>query len=336
MSPQALRKAAILVASLEPEAAERVLDLLGDAQARLVREALIRLPAIEPSEQQQIIEEFLRVGPWDGAGAEPVPPAPTGVELGGSLAAWQPAPQPEAAEPDAVVDPSAAPFDFLHTAHSQHVAPFLSQEHPQTIALVVSHLAPERAAEILARLPADVQLEVVARLVDLDEAHPEMVRAVERGLESRLSVQSQRLQRRSAGVARVMSILAASDRALADRIVGNLQYFDPDLADALAPRTWSFDDVLRLDNASLAALLAAAPHELVVLALAGSNEGFTHRVLALFGPRDAAALEQQLATLGPTRLSDVETAQHELAELWGRLHATGRRNPPAPQGSLAA
>ena len=79
------------------------------------------------------------------------------------------------------------PFVFLQKAESENLLTFIQDEHPQTIALIVSHLPHHKAAEILAGLPMQKQIEVVKRIANMEQTNPEVIREVERGLESRLS-----------------------------------------------------------------------------------------------------------------------------------------------------
>ena len=66
LSHDGLRKAAILVASLDTAAADAVLDQLTPEQARQVREIVVELDNIDQSEQRRIIDEFT----GQGAGGE--------------------------------------------------------------------------------------------------------------------------------------------------------------------------------------------------------------------------------------------------------------------------
>ena len=59
--PTGIRKAAILVASLDMAEADSVLDALEPAQAARVRQAMVDLGRIDPQEQRRVIEEFRRV-----------------------------------------------------------------------------------------------------------------------------------------------------------------------------------------------------------------------------------------------------------------------------------
>ena len=70
-----IRKAAILVASLDQAAADVLLRQLGPERADLVRQAVAYLDEIDAEERQRIIDEFRRIGPM-------VPgPSPSGIEL---------------------------------------------------------------------------------------------------------------------------------------------------------------------------------------------------------------------------------------------------------------
>ncbi len=60
---QALRKAAILIASLDRETAAGLLDQMNAEQARAVREMIDSLGDVARPEQQAVIEEFFRIGP---------------------------------------------------------------------------------------------------------------------------------------------------------------------------------------------------------------------------------------------------------------------------------
>ncbi len=101
--------------------------------------------------------------------------------------------------------------------------------------MVMSHLPKDRSADLLACLPARMQAEVARRLVDLEEADPEVVRDVERGLQSWLEQQDRNQQRRKAGLATLEGILQAADESTQHEILANLGIVDRRLARDLPP-----------------------------------------------------------------------------------------------------
>ena len=230
---------------------------------------------------------------------------------------------------------SNAPFRFLADTSSDALARYLEREHPQTVAVVLSHLSSDRAADVLALLPAQFQGEVTMRLVHLDDTHPEVIADIERGMQSWMLEQSHALRRRTAGLATLRGILAASsDRAKQD-ILQSLAQRDRRLATKLAAaprRELTFADVQRLDDPTLASVLRQAPEELVLLALLGSAESLIPRALDLLPAEQAESLQRRMEQLGPTRLSDVEQAERKLAHLASGIVAARAAGRTIPSG----
>src|SRR5262245_4166839 len=58
-----LRKAAVLIASLDVDTADLLLAQMPKDQADMVRREIADLDEIDPSEQQAVLDEFFRFGP---------------------------------------------------------------------------------------------------------------------------------------------------------------------------------------------------------------------------------------------------------------------------------
>jgi flagellar motor switch protein FliG len=331
MKPHAngIRKAAILVASLSRSAADRLLDQIDPEQARSVRQTVVDLGPIDPDEQRRIIDEFFRLRPMVPAKQH------SGIELDGTLARRLSLAVPRFA-PEDLAQPDTSdgkPFRFLHEAEGEKLAGLLVNERPQTIALVLSHLPPERAGSVLARLAPTQQVEVIRRLVDLEETDPEILHEVEQALESRFSEQKLMQRRRKAGSAAVEGILKASDGRVGMQILGNLAAHDRQLAERFSPERLEFEELVHLDEATLATILKAAEPELVMLALVGAPQELIERILRKVPESDANVLRRQLEHVGPTRLSDVEEARRRIGEVSQRLVLEGRIRLPGKRGA---
>jgi flagellar motor switch protein FliG len=320
-----LRKAAILVASLDTAAADALLDQFTDKQAQQVRDLVMEMGEIDHREQQRVIEEFRRVGPRAQVKGLP------GIELDGELArriVEYSDSRRDDAQTSEGAEPSGRPFQFLQETEAEKLARVLAGERPQTIALVLSHLPPGRAGAVLACLQAGLQVEVVRRLVDLEETDPQILRAVEEALQSRLSEKVPLERRRVAGFQAVLSILDASDGGAGTKILDNLAVHDRSLAERLVPQPHplDFDDLVDLDDGVLIEAFATAEQELVVPALLGASPKLVERVLRLLPIGTAETLREQLDHPGPIRLRDVEEARRELAWIAQRMnYGTSRR-----------
>src|SRR5215469_2062498 len=237
-----LRRAAIVVLTLDEATAEKVLAQLPADDAARVRRMMVDLESVDADEERRTLGDFLRQRP-----AAP-PQRDAGVELALSTAgrAAVHARLPSAAEAD-----DKAPFRFLHAAHGDKITPFLLGEHPQTIAVVISHLPDDRAAAVLAQLDGALQADVIHRLIDLDQADPEVVREIELALESRMLEQALAERRQETGLESVARILEAAEPALRRSIITSLARHDRGLAERLRPREFEFNDLRQLDESTL-------------------------------------------------------------------------------------
>ena len=326
-----IRKAAVLVASLDRTTAEVLLARMDPDQAERVRQAAGQIEAIDDRERDAVRAEFRRLGLL---APERQPP---GIELDDGLArrmarsASDSAPDREsgaASEGSQEANPCEPPFCFLREAEADKLAKVLAAERSQVIALVLSHLPPQSAANVLARLAPALQADVIRRLVDLEETDPAILREVERGLQRRLSEQVQMQRRRVAGLAAVPAILQAAEPRVGTKILESLARHDRRLMERLSPGRLEFADLMRADDRTLATTIAAADPEIVLLALVGAPPEWLDRFLAHVPEAEGKAIRYRLDHFGPVRLSDVDEARRRLAELAKRLALEGRIELP--------
>lgn len=309
-----IRKAAILVSSLDRATAKLVLRQLGTADAGRVVQMMTQIGEVPAAERRRVLDEFFRNGPQPPAG-QPGDDAPP-KEAKPRRPVEPPAPEPAA-------DKRPRRFKFLDDAEPEAAAYLLARERPQVIALVLAHLPPQQSSRVLGELESALQVEVLRRLVDLEQTDPGIVDEIEQVLVERMSELARFERPRMASVDTVAGILSASPET-GPRLYGNLSQRDRALADRLTPEPVEFDQFARFDDMTLGTIFRSAELNLAALALMGSPAGLVHRVLGYFPPEDAAWLHEQLQSPGPMRLSDVEDARHELAMLASRLAAEGR------------
>ncbi len=379
-----LRKAAILIDSLDTQTAEQLLGQMTSEEAALVRAAMSQLGAIGTDERDGIINEFMHTG------VSSVTSPSDDVQMDQSLAEKIASFQDPCPSIDRPAEESSR-FVFLNDAPTDAVAEFLSQEHPQTVSIVLAHLSAQRSADVLRRFSAERQTEVLGRLARLDETDPSVVGEVERELEKLVGCQDDATADRPAGLIAVEAILNAvggndrqvllarlgqhdqqavlqlgyplqhggrstttkiavrrrSDRTrksgsaegtssakttgetankprLADNHRTSKQTDTTDgewAADAAPPI--DFNDLIALDDVALAKVFRAADPQVTLLALTGASRQLVDRILGRLPIREAKALRRQMEQLGPTRLSDMERAQRQLAELAGQLADQG-------------
>jgi len=333
-----LRKAAVLVASLDRETADRMVAQMPAEQLELLHEEIARLGTIDPVEQRTVIDEFFR-------GQRVLTSDGDSLELSSTVEQQLSAVTPTLLEE---APPAAPTFEPFRTTDAVTLAKVMSDEPPQIVALVMARLTSTQAVQVLTRLSPELQVDVMRRLSDLDEPDAVTLREVERVLTGRLAHAVRDRQRRATGLAALDGILQAADSATARQLLVNLSQHDQHLAARLTrdeppeilplptPRaSLSYADFLAFDDRSIGVVLQSADREIVLLALAGSTPQFVSRVAKIVGPTSARKLDQAMESLGPILLSDLEAAQYELAQLAADLLDEGVIELPRRRAALS-
>lgn len=355
MLPASLRKAAILISSLEERAADALLEQMGPEQAAKVRCAMMELETIEPDEERQILAEFLHRGG-----------APDDVQLELSTAAEALAAEPPAvdarAQPAASAVCDESPFAFLHQMDAAVIAREVSREHPQTVAAVLANLPPDQAAGVLEALPTTLATDSLERMATIDDLAPEVIADLANELKSRLLPHLVAAAASAGSLERLSSVLGAMDYRRRQRIVLQLAGRNAALASRLglhdahslvhdrspapetvlryrfestaaaasrgagrnATRTFKFSELADLHDDSLRAVLSSVQPETVLLALTGADERLIDRIARGLSAAEAAALRRRLNNPGPLRLREIDAAQRELAAIAADLLRDGR------------
>jgi flagellar motor switch protein FliG len=120
-------------------------------------------------------------------------------------------------------------------------------------------------------------------------------------------------------------ILQASESEVRLQILDNLAAHDRALAQRLGPPPMEFDDLADLDDAALAEVFQAVEPQWIMPALLGAPPEISDRVMNLFPRNQAESLRRKLEQPGPIRLSDVETARQNIADIAARIvYAKGK------------
>jgi len=208
-----IRRAAILVASIDESLAEQMLDSLPASEATKILAEVDRLGEIEPDEQRDVLDEFRRAGRRD---AEPA----NAVEFTYS------APQHVAVEPLPAMEATAATAtdDIAAEAEAALIAELLSAEHSQTIAVALSRMSHEQGAAVFAQLAATLQEDVLNRLANLQITDESAVCELETELQQRIVLQRQRRERAAASAELARRIVAKTAPMQRDSLLARITH----------------------------------------------------------------------------------------------------------------
>ena len=223
-----------------------------------------------------------------------------------------------------VVSGGGRTLESLEMVDAKSLATFLVNEHPQTTAVILSHLEPEKKGEVLKRLPDSIQAEVVLRMANLDHVAPELIAEIDRVLKQELSSMSTVEQAALGGVQPVAEMLNVMDKNTESSIMSRLEEKDPILAEEIRKLMFVFDDIVKIDDRGIQALLKEVPNDKLILALKTASEEIRNKFFKNISQRAAEMLKDDLSNMGPSRLSDVEGAQQEIVNAARRLEAEGK------------
>jgi flagellar motor switch protein FliG len=313
-----IRKAAVVLLSLDKALAAEVMAQLRKEEVEALTMEIARLDDVTKEEQDGAIEEFYNQGV-----------ARVHIERGGMDYAHDLLEQSLGKDKaSAILDNvkqslSSVPFGFLHKAGPENLLTFVVEEHPQTIALILSHLPSALAAQVLSGLPSTKQLEVVRRVATMEQTSPEVVHDVEKSLEGRMTTTFNQQLEKAGGVSSVAQMLNVTDRMTNKSILESLEQESPELVDQIRRLMFVFDDLMKLDDKSIQALLKEVENAQWALALKGASEELRTKIMGNLSQRAAAMLQEEIQYLGPVRVSDVEAAQQAIVDTVRRLEDSG-------------
>ncbi len=211
------------------------------------------------------------------------------------------------------------PFEFVRKTDASQLLNFIQDEHPQTIALILSYLAPSQAALIISALPPDRQPEVAKRIAIMDRTSPDVIKEVEKVLESKLASLVNQDYTIIGGVDAVVEILNTSDRGTEKHIMETLEIEAPELADEIRKKMFVFEDILLLDDRAIQRVLRDVENSDLSLALKGGNEQVQEAIFRNLSSRLAAMIKEDMEFMGPVRMKDVEEAQQKIVNVIRKL-----------------
>ncbi len=215
-------------------------------------------------------------------------------------------------------------LESLEIVDAKSLANFLINEHPQTVSVILAHLEPEKKGEVLKRLPEALQAEVVLRMANLDHVAPELIAEVDRVLKEELANLGTVEQAALGGVQPVAEMLNVMDKNTEKAIMSRIEEKDPILAEEIRKLMFVFEDIVKIDDKGIQTLLKEVPNDKLLLALKTANDEIKNKVFKNISQRAASLLKDDLGSMGPSRLSDVESAQVEIVNVARRLETEGK------------
>ncbi|GJD49906.1 Flagellar motor switch protein FliG [Methylobacterium crusticola] len=202
------------------------------------------------------------------------------------------------------------------------LASFLRSEYPQTVAVILSRVRSDYAARVLTILPEDFAIDVLNRMLRMETVQKEALRHIEETLRTEFVSTIAQTTRRDAHEL-MADVFNAFDRQTETRFLAALDQANRGTAKKIRQLMFTFEDLLKLDAGSVQTLMRNVDRDVLGRALKGASEPVRAFFFANMSTRAAKNLQDEMGSLGPIRLKEVDEAQAKMTELAKELAEKG-------------
>jgi len=319
MDDQGLESAAILLMSLGEEEAAEVFKHLAPKEVQRLGETIARMKSVTRERVESVMDEFERVAasesmlvPDSNEYVKSVLRKALGEDKANLLI-------------DRILQGSdVSGIESLKWMDPQSVAELLRNEHPQIVAAILVHLEFDQAADVLKFFPERQRNEVMVRIATLDGIQPAALRDLNEVMSKVLSGSDRGKKSTLGGAKTAAEILNMLGSAVETSVLDFVREADNDLAQKIMDNMFTFDDVEKIDDKGIQALMKEVQSESLVIALKGATPALRDKIFKNMSTRAAETLKEDLDSRGPVRLSEVEAEQKEMLKIVRRLVDEGQ------------
>jgi flagellar motor switch protein FliG len=300
-------KAAVILLALGEEHAT-VWQSLDEEEIKEVSQAMASLGTVSATAVEDLMVEF--VSGMSGAGA-----------IMGSfeqtqklLAAMMPEEKVNTLMEEIRGPAGRTMWDKLGNVNEAVLANYLKNEYPQTVAVVLSKIKSEHAARVLAALPEDFALECVMRMLRMEPVQREILDKIEATLRTEFMSNLARTSKRDSHEM-MAEIFNAFDRQTEARFITALEERNREAAERIRALMFVYEDLSKLDPGGIQTLLRAVEKDQLALALKGASDSLREMFFSNMSERAAKIMREDMESMGPVRLRDVDQAQMAMVQV---------------------
>jgi len=308
-------KAAVILLALGEEHT-RLWQGLDDEEVKEISQAMAGLGTVSSTVVEELLIEF--VSGMSGSGT-----------IMGSfeqtqrlLASFMPSDRVEGLMEEIRGPAGRTMWDKLGNVNEAVLANYLKNEYPQTVAVILSKVKPDHAARVLTSLPEDFALECVQRMLRMEPVQREILDKIEQTLRNEFMSNLARTSKRDSHEA-MADIFNSFDRQTEARFIGALEERNRESAERIRALMFVFEDLSKLDPGGVQTLLRSVEKDSLGLALKGASESLREMFFTNMSERASKIMREDMESMGPVRLKDVDIAQMAMVQVAKDLAARG-------------
>jgi len=314
MNETGLENAAILLMSLGEEDAAEVLKHLTPKEVQGVGETIARMKSIPRERVENVLEMFSTV-----AGDNVTPVGNTDAYVRSVLKKALGEDKANILLDRILQSNEVEGIDNLRWMDTAAVAELMRDESPQIVAAILVHLESPQASAVLKLLPERHRNEVMVRIATLDGIQPAALKDLNEIMGKLLSNADRVKKAGLGGVKAAAEMLNQMGAGTETSVLDFIREMDNDLAQQIMDNMFTFDDLIKIDDKGIQALLKEVQTESLVISLKGAPVELRDKVLRNMSTRAAETLREELDSRGPIRVSEVEAEQKEMLKTVRRM-----------------
>ena len=218
----------------------------------------------------------------------------------------------------------AGGIESLKWMDAASVAELLRNEHPQIVAAILVHLDADQGSAVLKLFTERQRNEVLVRIATLDGIAPSALKDLNEVMARALHSGSTARKASLGGVKTAAEMINLLGSGIETSVLDYIREADNDLAQKIMDSMFTFDDLGKIDDKGIQALLKEVQSESLVIALKGATPELREKVFRCMSTRAAETLREDLDSRGPVRVAEVEAEQKELLKVVRRLADEGQ------------
>jgi flagellar motor switch protein FliG len=308
-------KAAVILLSLG-EDHTRLWQGLDEDEIKEISQAMAALGTVSSQVVEELLLEF--VSGMSGSGAV----MGSFEQTQKLLASFMPAERVEGLMEEIRGPAGRTMWDKLGNVNEAVLANYLKNEYPQTVAVVLSKIKPDHASRVLTALPEDFAMECVQRMLRMEPVQREILDKIEQTLRAEFMSNLARTSKRDSHEM-MADIFNSFDRQTEARFIGALEERNREAAERIRALMFVFEDLAKLDPGGIQTLLRAVEKDQLALALKGASESLRELFFGNMSERASKIMREDMESMGPVRLKDVDSSQMAMVQVAKDLAAKG-------------
>lgn len=214
-------------------------------------------------------------------------------------------------------------FGALVLRKPEEIAQMLSAESSSVVAVVMRFLPAQLASDTLSNLSEEMRRKVVIQIATAELPPERIIDQIEQHLVARLPASAKRKQDDKERINALVSIMQRSSKEVADAMLDELGKQDATLADLVRDRMFVFEDIVRMDDASVRRIMQEVDTGILATALRKSSEEVRERFLSNMSHRAADGLREEMEYAGKMPYSEVLAKQKMVVQVARTLAEQG-------------